>query len=43
LIDLPAMVGYTLVIALIMILSNLFVDILYSIIDPRIRLGRKAR
>ncbi len=43
LIDLPAMVGYTLVVALMMILSNLFIDILYSIIDPRIRMGEKAR
>lgn len=43
LVDLPAMVGYTLVVALMMILSNLFIDILYTIIDPRIRIGKKER
>jgi peptide/nickel transport system permease protein len=42
-VDLPAMVGYTLVVALVMILSNLVVDITYSIIDPRVRVGGKSR
>jgi len=42
-VDLPAVVGYTLVVAIVMILSNLAVDIFYSIIDPRIRVGGKAR
>lgn len=42
-VDLPAVVGYTLVVALVMILSNFIVDILYSFIDPRIRMGGKAR
>jgi peptide/nickel transport system permease protein len=41
-VDLPAIVGYTLVVALIMILSNLIVDISYSIIDPRVRVGGKV-
>jgi len=41
-VDLPAMVGFTLVAATVMILSNLVVDIFYSIIDPRVRVGGKA-
>ena len=35
-------VGFTLVAALVMILSNLIVDILYCIIDPRVRMGRRT-
>jgi len=42
-VDLPAVVGYTLVVAIVMILSNLTVDIFYSIIDPRVRVGGKAK
>jgi ABC-type dipeptide/oligopeptide/nickel transport system permease component len=42
-VDLPAVVGYTLVVALVMLLSNLVVDILYSVIDPRVRMGGKAQ
>jgi len=42
-VDLPAVVGYTLVVAIVMLLSNLIVDIIYSIIDPRVRVGGKAR
>lgn len=42
-VDLPAMVGFTLVAATVMILSNLVVDIFYSIIDPRVRVGGKTR
>jgi ABC-type dipeptide/oligopeptide/nickel transport system permease component len=42
-VDLPAVVGYTLVVAMIMLLSNLVVDILYSVLDPRIRVGGKRR
>jgi peptide/nickel transport system permease protein len=42
-VDLPAVVGYTMAVALIMILSNLIVDISYSIIDPRVRVGGKSR
>jgi peptide/nickel transport system permease protein len=38
-IDLPAMVGYCLVVALVMVLANLIVDITYAIIDPRVRVG----
>ncbi|MCK4964355.1 MAG: ABC transporter permease, partial [Dehalococcoidia bacterium] len=42
-VDLPAVVGFTLLAAIMMLLSNLVVDILYSIIDPRVRVGGKAR
>ena len=35
--DLPAVMGVTIVIAVIYVLINLVVDILYGIIDPRIR------
>ncbi len=38
-VDLPAMVGYCLVVALVMILANLVVDITYAFIDPRVRVG----
>ncbi len=41
-VDLPAIVGFTLVAALVMLLSNFTVDILYSFIDPRIRVGGKS-
>ena len=37
--DLPAIMGVSLVIAVIYILVNLFIDILYAVIDPRVRLG----
>ncbi len=40
-VDLPAMVGYCLVVALVMILANLVVDITYAFIDPRVRVGGK--
>ena len=37
--DYPAITGTTLMIAIIYMLVNIFVDALYSIIDPRIREG----
>jgi peptide/nickel transport system permease protein len=37
--DLPVIMGSVLLIALILILINIFVDILYGILDPRIRLA----
>ena len=37
--DYPALTGTTLMIAVIYMLVNLFVDILYTVIDPRIREG----
>ena len=37
--DFQAVMGFTILIAVIMALANLTVDILYSVIDPRIRIG----
>jgi peptide/nickel transport system permease protein len=37
--DRPVIVAYLLVIVAIFILINLAVDILYSVLDPRVRLG----
>jgi peptide/nickel transport system permease protein len=39
LLDRPVIVAYLLITVFIFILINLIVDILYSVIDPRIRLG----
>jgi len=36
-IDLPAIVGVTLVVAVIYVMINLVVDILYTLVDPRVR------
>ena len=36
--DFPVVMGSTLIVALIFILVNIFVDILYAVVDPRIRL-----
>jgi len=37
--DIPPVIGYTLLSAVAFVLSNLVVDILYAYVDPRIRLG----
>lgn len=37
--DLPAVLGFALFTGVIFVLANLFVDILYAYIDPRIKLG----
>jgi peptide/nickel transport system permease protein len=37
--DAPALLGWTVVVATIVILFNLFADLLYSLLDPRIRLS----
>lgn len=37
--DIPPVIGYTLLSAVLFVFSNLIVDILYAYIDPRIRLG----
>ena len=37
-IDLPVIMGVTLITAVIFLLSNLIVDIMYAIVDPRVRL-----
>lgn len=40
--DRPVIVAYLLVIVVIFVLINLFVDVLYSVLDPRVRLAAKA-
>jgi peptide/nickel transport system permease protein len=37
--DIPAVLGFALLSALVIVIANLIVDILYAYIDPRIRLG----
>jgi len=37
--DIPAVLGFALISALVIVIANLVVDILYAYIDPRIRLG----
>ena len=37
--DIPPVIGYTLLSAILFVFSNLIVDVLYAYIDPRIRLG----
>jgi peptide/nickel transport system permease protein len=37
--DLPAIMGVSLFVALVYIVINLAVDLLYGVIDPRIRLS----
>lgn len=37
--DIAAIMGFTLVIAVVYVLANLIVDVLYVFLDPRIRLG----
>jgi peptide/nickel transport system permease protein len=37
-IDMPAVLGYAILSALLFVIANLIVDILYAYIDPRIRL-----
>jgi peptide/nickel transport system permease protein len=37
--DIGGIMGFTLLIAIIYVLANLIVDVLYAILDPRIRLG----
>jgi peptide/nickel transport system permease protein len=40
--DRPVIVAYLMMIVLLFITINLVVDILYMVLDPRVRLGRKA-
>jgi len=40
--DLPVVVGITLLVALIYIVVNLIVDLLYVIVDPRLRTATRA-
>jgi len=37
--DLPVVLGVTLVAAAFIVFANIFVDILYAVVDPRVRLG----
>jgi peptide/nickel transport system permease protein len=39
LLDRPIIVAYLLVIVLMFILINLAIDLLYSVLDPRVRVG----
>ncbi|MGD0495770.1 MAG: ABC transporter permease [Candidatus Bathyarchaeia archaeon] len=39
LLDVPPVIGYALLSAVVFVISNLIVDVLYAYIDPRIRLG----
>ncbi len=41
--DYPLIMGITLMISAIVVLCNLLVDLLYGWIDPRIRVGSRAR
>jgi peptide/nickel transport system permease protein len=40
--DRPVIVAYLMMIVLLFIVINLVVDLLYMILDPRVRLGRKS-
>lgn len=37
--DLPVILGVTLIAALFIVVANLIVDLLYAVVDPRVRLG----
>lgn len=41
--DLPMIQGVALVIAVVIIVSNLLADLLYMAVDPRVAVGRKSR
>lgn len=36
-VDIPAVIGYGLIVAIIIVVANLFVDVVYAVVDPRIR------
>ena len=40
--DIPVMSAYLLLIALVFVVINLVVDLLYFAVDPRLRIGRAA-
>ena len=40
--DRPVIVAYLLVIVIMFIVINLVVDVLYSVLDPRVRLGERG-
>ncbi|MDT5027433.1 MAG: peptide/nickel transport system permease protein, partial [Micromonosporaceae bacterium] len=37
--DLPKVMGVTLVAAFFIVIANLVVDLLYAVVDPKVRLG----
>jgi peptide/nickel transport system permease protein len=37
--DYPEVVGIVLVISVVFVMINLFVDLIYAVLDPRVRLG----
>ena len=41
-VDIPIMSAYLLLVALLFVMINLLVDLLYSVVDPRIRISGKA-
>jgi len=41
--DLPMIQGVTIVVAAVIMLSNLLADIAYEAVDPRIHLGRRSK
>ena len=41
--DRPVIVAYLIMIVLVFVVINLVVDILYSVLDPRVRLGGREQ
>jgi peptide/nickel transport system permease protein len=39
--DRPVIVAYLIIIVLMFVVLNLVVDVLYSVLDPRVRLGER--
>ena len=37
--DFNSVMGFTILVAIIYVVANLIVDVLYAVIDPRVRLG----
>jgi peptide/nickel transport system permease protein len=42
-VDVPVMAAYLVLIALIFVVINLIVDLLYFVVDPRLRVQRTGR
>jgi peptide/nickel transport system permease protein len=40
--DIPVMAAYLCIVALIFVTINLIVDLLYFVVDPRLRIGGKG-
>ncbi|GAI05145.1 unnamed protein product, partial [marine sediment metagenome] len=41
--DIPSVLAFTLFTAVLFVITNLVVDLLYTRIDPRVRLGGRVR